>query len=111
MTVPATTRPASRSGPRAGARVGSHPRSLGSAAAVKAGARAATGGILVFLDGDGQHNPADIPRLLERMAQGHDRVIGARASAKSHANLGRLMANGAYNLIASRSEEHTSELQ
>lgn len=91
---------------RAGAQVFSHPHSLGNGAAVKAGARAATGDILVFLDGDGQHNPADIPRLLEHMAQGHDMVIGARASAKSHANLGRLMANGAYNLIASAVTGH-----
>src|SRR5699024_9714711 len=43
----------------------------------------------------------DIPRLLERLNEGHDMVIGARASAKSHANVGRLMANGVYNLVAS----------
>ena len=85
----------------AGARVISHPHSLGNGAAVKAGARAASGEILVFLDGDGQHDPADIPRLLERLDEGHDMVIGARASAKSHANVGRLMANGVYNLVAS----------
>src|SRR5690625_5407064 len=70
---------------RAGAQVVSHPHSLGNGAAGKAGARAATGDILDFLDRDGQHNPADIPRLLEHMAQGHDMVIGARASAESHA--------------------------
>lgn len=85
----------------AGAEVMTHPQSLGNGAAVKAGARLASGEILVFLDGDGQHDPADIPLLLERLDQGYDMVVGARASARSHANWGRLMANGAYNLVAS----------
>ncbi len=60
------------------AKVVSHPRSLGNGAAVKAGARAAEGEILVFLDADGQHDPADIPRLLEKLDDGYDMVVGAR---------------------------------
>ena len=91
----------------AGATVISHPHSLGNGAAVKTGARNASGEILVFMDGDGQHDPADIPRLLERLEQGFDMVVGARSSAKSHANWGRLMANGVYNLIASIVTGHT----
>ncbi len=91
---------------RAGARVISHPHSLGNGAAVKTGARNASGEILVFLDGDGQHNPEDISRLLERLEEGFDMVVGARATAKSHANAGRLMANGVYNLIASVVTSH-----
>lgn len=83
-----------------GARVVSHPQSLGNGAAVKAGARAAQGEILVFLDADGQHDPADIPRLLEKLDEGYEMVVGAR-SASSHANVGRLAANGVYNVIAS----------
>jgi len=84
----------------AGAKVISHPVSLGNGAAVKAGARAATGETLVFLDADGQHDPNDIPRLLEQLEQGYDMAVGAR-SAGSHANAARLAANGAYNVIAS----------
>ena len=63
-----------------GANVVSHPQSLGNGAAVKAGARAATGEILVFLDADGQHDPADIPRLLEKLDEGYAMVVGARSS-------------------------------
>jgi glycosyltransferase involved in cell wall biosynthesis len=85
----------------AGAEVVDHPHSMGNGAAVKAGARRATGDILVFLDADGQHNPADIPRLLNRLDDGFDMVIGARANSKSHANFGRLLANGTYNVVAS----------
>lgn len=86
---------------QAGATVICHPHSLGNGAAVKAGASQASGDVLVFLDGDGQHDPGDIPRLLEQLDKGYDMVVGARASAKSHANWGRLMANGVYNVAAS----------
>jgi glycosyltransferase involved in cell wall biosynthesis len=85
----------------AGAHVIDHPHSMGNGAAVKAGARRAQGDVLVFLDADGQHDPADIPRLLSRLEDGFDMVIGARASSESHANVGRLLANGAYNVVAS----------
>ncbi|GAB4173802.1 MAG: glycosyltransferase family 2 protein [Wenzhouxiangellaceae bacterium] len=85
---------------QAGAKVISHPVSLGNGAAVKAGARRASGDILVFLDADGQHDPADIPRLLEKLDEGHAMAVGAR-SAGSHANAARLAANGIYNVIAS----------
>ena len=88
-----------------GATVITHPQSLGNGAAVKAGARAAQGEILVFLDGDGQHDPADIPRLLEKLDDGYDMVVGARSSS-SHANTARLAANGIYNVIASMITGH-----
>ncbi|MBK5966541.1 glycosyl transferase [Thiocystis minor] len=83
-----------------GARVISHPYSLGNGAAVKAGARAATGEVLVFMDADGQHDPTDIPRLLARLDSGYDMVVGARSDA-SQANWGRGLANRIYNLLAS----------
>lgn len=85
---------------RAGARVICHPRSLGNGAAVKSGARAARGEILVFLDADGQHDPADIPRLLALIAQGFDMAVGARDRA-SQASWARLFGNGIYNRLAS----------
>ncbi|AKS42247.1 glycosyltransferase family 2 protein [Wenzhouxiangella marina] len=83
-----------------GALVHRHPVSLGNGAAVKTGARRSTGDIIVFLDADGQHNPADIPRLLAQIDAGYDMVVGARSTG-SHANIARLMANGGYNVIAS----------
>jgi len=85
---------------KAGARVISHPESLGNGAAVKAGARAAKGEVLLFLDGDGQHDPADIPALLEQLEHGYDMAVGARSTG-SHANVARLAANGIYNVVAS----------
>lgn len=84
----------------AGAKVVRHPESLGNGAAVKAGARAATGDIIAFMDGDGQHSAGEFAPLLQKLEEGYDMVIGARSSS-SHANVGRLAANGVYNVIAS----------
>lgn len=84
----------------AGAKVVSHPYSKGNGAAIKSGARAASGDVIVFMDADGQHDPADIARLLERLEDGHDMVVGARG-ADSQASVGRGIANGFYNRLAS----------
>lgn len=86
---------------KAGARVIRHPESLGNGAAVKTGARAAEGDILVFMDGDGQHDPRELKLLLAKLDDGYQMAVGAR-DAGGHANVGRLFANGIYNVIASR---------
>jgi len=83
-----------------GARVVSHPYSKGNGAAIKTGARAATGDILVFLDGDGQHRPEDIPTLLAALDKGYDMIVGARDKG-SQADSFRAIANGIYNKLAS----------
>ncbi len=85
----------------AGAMVVRHPESLGNGAAVKSGARAARGEILAFMDGDGQHDPREIGRLLAKLDQGYDMAVGARDSG-SHASIGRLFGNKLYNVLASR---------
>jgi len=85
---------------QAGARVLKQPYSKGNGAAIKSGARAAAGDVLVFMDGDGQHDAEDIPRLLEKIEQGYDLVVGAR-SRKSQASIGRLIANTFYNRFSS----------
>ena len=90
---------------RAGARVVTHPVSLGNGAAIKAGARHANGEIFVMMDGDGQHKAEDIRLLLELLDSGYDMAIGARDSG-SHAGIGRLAANGLYNVFASMISGH-----
>lgn len=79
----------------------SSPYSMGNGAAIKRGARAAKGEILVFMDGDGQHDPLDIERLLARLDEGYDMVVGARGW-ESQAGVGRGMANTVYNWLASK---------
>lgn len=81
-------------------RVVSHPYAMGNGAAVKTGARHATGDILIFMDADGQHDPADIPRLLDHFSRQYDMVVGARGW-ESQASWGRGIANFFYNRFAS----------
>ena len=78
----------------------SHPYSMGNGAAIKSGARAATGDILVFMDADGQHKPEDIARLLAKLEEGYDMVVGAR-DRTSQAGAHRALANGFYNRFSS----------
>jgi glycosyltransferase involved in cell wall biosynthesis len=83
----------------AGARVVRHRYSMGNGAAIKTGARSTRGDVIVFMDADGQHNPADIPLLLERIEEGFDMAVGAR-SRNAHASAGRGIANRFYNRLA-----------
>jgi glycosyltransferase involved in cell wall biosynthesis len=83
-----------------------NPYSKGNGAAIKAGARHVRSEVIVFMDGDGQHRPEDIPRLLAKLDQGYDMVVGARVSRKSQAGLHRAAANGFYNRFASWMSGH-----
>src|SRR5229473_4878711 len=65
-------------------------RNYGQTAALMAGFQNSSGDVVIPMDGDGQNDPADIPRLLDKLAEGFDVVSGWRQA---------------------RSEEHTSELQ
>lgn len=90
---------------QAGAKVVSHPYSKGNGAAIKTGARTATGDVIIFMDADGQHDPQDIPHLLEKIEQGYDLVVGARQKG-SQASVGRGVANALYNNLATYMTEH-----
>ncbi len=83
----------------AGAHVIRHPYNIGNGAAVKSGIRAAQGRLIVLMDGDGQHKPADIPQLLAEAGKYH-MVVGARAKG-SKLRFHRNVANSVYNLFAS----------
>ena len=93
---------------QAGARVVSHPYSKGNGAAIKTGAREAIGSIIIFMDADGQHDPQDIPRLIEKIGQGYDLVVGARQKG-SQASISRGIANKIYNNLATYMTEHPVE--
>lgn len=84
---------------RKGAKVYSHPYNIGNGAAIKSGIRIASGDILVFMDGDLQHNPEDIAELLEYIPD-FDMVVGERSKG-GQASLGRAFGNTIYNWLAS----------
>ena len=91
-----------------GATVVRHQYSMGNGAAIKSGVRHSNAPIIVFMDGDGQHNPEDIKKLLDKMNEGYDMVVGAR-SASSQASFGRLCANTFYNWFATFMVGHKIE--
>lgn len=77
-----------------------HPYPKGNGAAIKSGARAARGDVILFMDADGQHQPEDIPALLQKFEEGYDMVVGARQSG-SQAGLHRAVANDVFSRFAS----------
>jgi glycosyltransferase involved in cell wall biosynthesis len=77
-----------------------HVYSMGNGAAIKTGARNATGNILVFMDADGQHRPEDIRGLIAMVNDGYDMAVGAR-QLDTHASLTRRIGNTLYNRLAS----------
>jgi glycosyltransferase involved in cell wall biosynthesis len=83
----------------AGAQVIRHPYNKGNGAAVKTGIRAATGEFILIMDGDGQHQPADARRLVERLGE-YDLVVGAR-SGQTQAGSTRRTGNALLNWLAS----------
>lgn len=84
---------------QAGIKVVDHPYSLGNGAAIKTGARLATGDTFLFMDADGQHQVKDIEKLIKKYQTGYDMVVGARTKS-GHASLARRFANSVYNRIA-----------
>ena len=82
-----------------GAVVMRHPYNIGNGAAVKTGIRCARGDILVFMDGDGQHDSRQIAALLEPLPA-YDMVIGARSSG-GQASWRRALGNRLLNRLAS----------
>src|SRR5882757_7204724 len=82
----------------AGARVIRHPYNKGNGAAVKSGIRQATGRLVLIMDGDGQHRPADAARLVNQLDV-FDLVVGAR-SGLSQATFVRRVGNQVLNRVA-----------
>src|SRR5438132_10282017 len=59
-------------------------RNFGQTAALQAGIDWSSGEVLVTMDGDLQNDPADIPILLDKLAEGYDAVLGLRAKRQDH---------------------------
>jgi len=76
----------------AGADVISHPLNKGNGAAVKTALRAIPGGRVAILDGDGQHDPKDLGRLIAGLDD-FDLVVGARSFTNDNGSLLRNFGN------------------
>ena len=81
-------------------RVVSFRRNFGQTAAVQAGIDHSRGDILIFMDGDLQNDPHDIPRLLEKIDEGYDVVSGWRKDR--HDDAARVLPSRIANWIIAR---------
>jgi dolichol-phosphate mannosyltransferase len=79
-------------------------RNSGQSAALDAGLRHARGDVIITLDADLQNDPADIPRLLERL-DGFDVVSGVRARRRDNwvRRVSSKIANGIRNRVTHES--------
>jgi glycosyltransferase involved in cell wall biosynthesis len=77
-------------------------RNSGQTAALMCGFQHATGATIVAMDGDGQNDPADIPRLLAPLAEGYDLVSGWRTERWRGARLTRRIPSLVANALISR---------
>src|SRR6267143_233320 len=75
-------------------------RNFGQTAAVQAGIDNSRGEIVIFMDGDMQNDPHDIPRLLEKIEEGYDVVSGWRKSREDDAS--RVLPSKIANWIIAR---------
>lgn len=76
----------------------SHPYSKGNGAAIKTGARIASGDLFILMDADNQHRMEDIACLLAKLTEGYDMVVGARSYSQQSTL--RFMGNWFYNQFA-----------
>ena len=81
-------------------------RNFGQTAAMQAGFDAAQGNVIVPMDADLQYDPADIPKMLDRLDEGYDIVAGWRASRQDRFINRRLPSIVANWLISSTTKVH-----
>jgi glycosyltransferase involved in cell wall biosynthesis len=75
-------------------------RNYGQTAALMAAIQNSTGDVVIPMDGDGQNDPADIPRLLAKLDEGYDVVSGWRVARRDDALTRRLPSLVANRLIS-----------
>jgi glycosyltransferase involved in cell wall biosynthesis len=97
----------SKNAQNAGAKVIQHPYNIGNGAAVKTGIRHARGEILVTIDGDGQHDPNDILKLVNQIGP-YDMVVGSRnrdSDTAAHRDIANMVFNSLATYISGRKIE------
>jgi glycosyltransferase involved in cell wall biosynthesis len=76
-------------------------RNSGQTAALTCGFAHATGDVIVAMDGDGQNDPADIPRLVAKLGEGYDLVCGWRTQRWQEERFTRRLPSMAANALIS----------
>lgn len=76
-------------------------RNFGQTSALMSGIDHSNGEIIIPMDGDNQNDPADIPRLIEKLNEGYDVVSGWRKNRKDKA-ISRILPSRIANSLISR---------
>ena len=95
-----TDQTAAKISPSSAVRVIRFEHNRGQSAAIFVGAQAARGNVVVFIDGDLQNDPADIPQLTAEIARGADLVCGYRQKRKD--TLTKRLTSRIANFVRSR---------
>jgi glycosyltransferase involved in cell wall biosynthesis len=77
-------------------------RNSGQTAALACGLQHAMGTVVVAIDGDGENDPADIPRLIAKIDEGYDLASGWRTDRWRSARLSRRLPSIAANALISK---------
>jgi len=77
-------------------------RNTGQTAALQCGFSNSHGEVVVALDGDGENDPADIPRLVAKLKEGYDLVSGWRTQRWQNETFTRRLPSVAANGLISR---------
>jgi glycosyltransferase involved in cell wall biosynthesis len=77
-----------------------HQKNKGKGGAIRTGLDAAKTDVVILMDGDNQHNPAEIPMLLAKLAEGNEMVIGSRFLANNKMPFYRNLANTVLSVIS-----------
>jgi glycosyltransferase involved in cell wall biosynthesis len=77
-------------------------RNSGQTAALACGLHNAKGAVIVAIDGDGENDPEDIPRLIGKIDDGYDLASGWRTERWKRAALTRRLPSIAANFLISR---------
>ena len=77
-------------------------RNFGQTAALAAGMETARGDILIFMDGDLQNDPAEIPRLVEMIERGEYDVVSGWRKNRQDAAISRKLPSRIANWLISR---------
>ncbi len=84
-------------------------RNFGQTAAIMAGIDEAKGNIIIPMDGDGQNDASDIPKLIDKINDGYDVVSGWRKNRKDPFITKRLVSKIANSLISKMSGVHLND--
>jgi len=89
----------------AGAEVIRHPINKGNGACLKTALRSTQGGVIAVIDADGQHDPKELPDMIEKLGD-YDLVVGSRNFSRQEGsplrNLGNLILRRLASFLAER---------